>query len=48
MSDSSTSGGEGEEGVLCNYERKRLENIRRNQEMLKTLGKNKMAYSGLC
>ena len=27
------------EEVLCDYEKKRLENIKKNQEMMKTLGK---------
>ena len=25
--------------VLCDYEKKRLENVKKNQEMMKTLGK---------
>ena len=27
------------EEVLCDYEKKRLENIKKNQKMMKTLGK---------
>lgn len=45
MSDSSgdCSGAEGE--GLCEYERRRLENIQRNQEMLKTLGKVELTWA---
>ncbi len=40
MSDSwDSSSSAGEEEFLCDYEKKRLENIRKNQEMLKSLGK---------
>ena len=44
----SSSAGESEsEEELCDYEKRRLDNIRRNQEMMKSLGKKVLWHAVL-